>query len=60
MSIPGVISSIKMSGLGVSFHYEENNSMPVETLEEYVSVSTEASYGNPGEHEPIGLMELGG
>ena len=48
MRIPGVIPSIKTSGLSSSFQYEMNNYMVVEKMEKYALNSAEADYENSG------------
>ena len=60
MSMPGRSPSIKTSGSSRIFQSEENNSMLVETIEEYALASAEAAYVNPGEQEPMEFMTAGG
>ena len=52
--------SIKMSGLGSSFHFEEYNSILSEVLKVYALASIEGAYKEPEQHVSLVFMASGG
>ena len=60
MGMLGGNPAIKMEVLVSSFQYGENNSMLVESLEEYVLDYVEYDFEEPGKQAPMRLMTSGG
>ena len=52
--------STQMAGWNSSFQYEESNSMVAEAMEEYVLLSAEEAYEDPGEQAPMVFMTTEG